>query len=136
MLHLKVQEFCNMACSQHWHLMSLHWNTPDLWLVNKDLLKTLSDLKFSAWHELIWCLGNYLPLALIKLNAFGLLGLKDKLRKISLNTKNLLLDTIKTTFWEENLYQRWAQSGLLFSKIRVLFSIFKRRAGEAFLLQS
>ena len=41
-----------------------------------------------------------------------------------------LLDTLKTTFWMENLTQRWTQSGPFFQKPGHFFQFFKR-AGEA-----
>ena len=41
-----------------------------------------------------------------------------------------LLDPLKTTFWMENLSQRWKQSGLFIPKSRHLFQ-FSKRAGEA-----
>ena len=44
-----------------------------------------------------------------------------------------LLDTHKTTFWMENLTQRWTQSGPFFPKLGHFFR-FSRRAGKASLL--
>ena len=35
-----------------------------------------------------------------------------------------------TTFWMQNLSQRWAQSGSFFPKIRAFFSIFKKGQGR------
>ena len=40
-----------------------------------------------------------------------------------------LPDTLKTTFWMENLTQRWTQSGLFFPKYRHFFR-FSKRAGK------
>ena len=41
-----------------------------------------------------------------------------------------LLDTLKTTFWMENLTQRWIQSGPFFQNQGAFF-YFQKRAGEA-----
>ena len=44
-----------------------------------------------------------------------------------------LLDTLKTTFWIENLTQRWTQLGPFFPKLGHFFQ-FSKRAVEVFLL--
>ena len=41
-----------------------------------------------------------------------------------------LRDTLKTTFWMENLIQRWAQSGTSCSKITAFFSVFRIEQGK------
>ena len=40
-----------------------------------------------------------------------------------------LLDTLKITFWTENVTQRWIQSGPFFSEIRTFLKIFKKGHG-------
>ena len=55
-------------------------------------------------------------------------GKKAPQRKI---LEFFLLDTVKTTFQMKDLIQKWTQSGFFSPKIRALFSIFKKRTGEA-----
>ena len=43
----------------------------------------------------------------------------------------MIVDTLKTTFWMENLTQRWAQSGPFFAKSGLFFR-FSKRAGEVY----
>ena len=43
----------------------------------------------------------------------------------------MIVDTLKTTFWMENLTQRWAQPGPFFAKSGLFFR-FSKRAGEVY----
>ena len=50
---------------------------------------------------------------------------------IKISSEVFLLDTLKTTFWMENLTHWWTQSGPFFQKSRHFFR-FSKRAGKAY----